>query len=76
MTPWTCSKCGEEQIAFGRIPGNGLCFACKEARRLASAFTEEDAGIPKLFRGLTRASWAAHFQRRWPEVLSAVSESR
>jgi DNA replication protein DnaC len=73
MTPWTCKKCGEDQVAFGRIPEERLCYACEEARRMASAFTEEDAGIPKLFRGLTRESWAAYFQRSWPEALESWS---
>ena len=71
MTLWTCSKCGEDQI--GRIPDDRLCYSCSEARRAASAFTEEDAGIPRLFRGLTRASWSAHFQRHWPEALESWS---
>ena len=69
MTPWNCKQCGEDQVAFGRIPENGLCYACLEALRAASAFTETDAGIPKLFRGLTRKSWSAYFQRPWPETL-------
>lgn len=71
MTPWNCSQCGEEQIAFGRIPASGLCYACEEARRAANAFTEVDAGIPKLFRGFTRESWSAYFQRPWPEALES-----
>jgi DNA replication protein DnaC len=72
MTPWTCSKCGEEQIAFGRIiPEDRLCYSCEEARRTASAFTEADAGIPKLFRGLTRESWSAYFQHPWPKALES-----
>ncbi|HET9229390.1 MAG TPA: hypothetical protein VFR31_22110 [Thermoanaerobaculia bacterium] len=69
MTHWTCSQCGEDQIAFGRIPESRLCYACSDARRAARAFTEADAGIPKLFRGLTRESWSACFQRPWPEAL-------
>ncbi len=71
MTPWNCKQCGEDQVAFGRIPENGLCYACLEARRAASAFTETDAGIPKLFRGLTRKSWSAYFQRPWPGALES-----
>jgi len=71
MTPWTCKRCGEEQVAFGRLPEDGLCYACGEARRIASAFTEDDAGIPKLFRGLTRESWVAYFQRPWPKALES-----
>ncbi|MES1241339.1 MAG: hypothetical protein ABUT39_06950 [Acidobacteriota bacterium] len=69
MTHWTCSQCGEDQIAFGRIPESRLCYSCGDARRAARAFTEADAGIPKLFRGLTRESWSACFQRPWPEAL-------
>ena len=71
MTHWNCSQCGEDQIAFGRIPENRLCYACLEARRAANAFTATDAGIPKLFRGLTRESWSAYFQRPWPERLAS-----
>ena len=73
MTHWNCSQCGEELIAFGRnpIPKDGVCYSCGEARRAASAFTEADAGIPKLFRGLTRESWSAYFQRPWPEALES-----
>ncbi len=69
MTPWICSQCGEDQIAFGRIPEAALCHSCDDARRAASAFTEADAGIPKLFRGLTRESWSAYFRHPWPETL-------
>jgi hypothetical protein len=71
VTHWNCSQCGEDQIAFGRIPENRLCYACLEARRAANAFTATDAGIPKLFRGLTRESWSAYFQRPWPERLAS-----
>lgn len=74
MTPWICSKCDDIQIAFGGlIPEDRLCFTCKEAQRRASAFTEEDAGIPRLFRGLTRESWTAYFQRPWPQALESWS---
>ena len=73
MTHWTCSQCGEDQIAFGRIPESRLCYSCGDARRAARAFTEADAGIPKLFRGLTRESWSACFQRPWPEALERWS---
>lgn len=69
MTHWNCSQCGEDQIAFGRIPESRLCYPCSSARRAARAFTQADAGIPKLFRGLTRESWSAHFQRPWPKRL-------
>ena len=71
MTPWICSQCGEDQIAFGRIPEARLCYSCGDARRAASAFTEVDAGIPTLFRGLTRESWTAYFHRPWPEALKS-----
>lgn len=71
MTPWTCSQCREDQVTFGRVPEDRLCYACGDARRSASAFTETDAGIPKLFRGLTRESWTACFQRPWPEALES-----
>ena len=73
MTPWTCKRCGEDQV--GRIPEDGLCYACGDARRVASAFTEADAGIPKLFRGLTRESWTAHFRCPWPESLESWTGS-
>ena len=73
MTPWNCKKCGEDQVAFGSIPEERLCYACEEARRVASAFTEVDAGVPKLFRGLTRESWSAYFQRPWPAALESWS---
>jgi hypothetical protein len=69
VTHWNCSQCGEDQIAFGRIPESRLCYSCSEARRAARAFTEADAGIPKLFRDLTRESWSAYFQRPWPKAL-------
>ena len=71
MTHWTCSQCGEDQLAFGRVPEERLCYSCEDARRTATAFTEADAGIPKLFRGLTRESWAAYFQRPWPAALES-----
>jgi hypothetical protein len=71
MIVWTCSQCGEEQVAFGSIREHDLCYSCLESRRAASAFTEADAGIPQLFRGLTRESWAACFQRPWPETLAS-----
>ena len=69
MTRWSCKRCEEDQV--GRIPGDRLCYACGDARRDASAFTEADAGIPKLFRGLTRESWTAHFRCLWPEILES-----
>ena len=69
MTLWNCSRCGEEQIAFVPLPEDRLCSDCYDAREAAKAFTEDRAGIPKLFRGLTRESWSAHFQRPWPKAL-------
>jgi hypothetical protein len=69
MNHWTCSRCGDDQV--GRIPETGLCHSCQEAQRSASAFTEADAGIPKLFRGINRESWSAYFQRLWPEALES-----
>jgi hypothetical protein len=70
VTPWICSQCGEDQVAFGPLPEDVLCYACQDAREAATRFTEADAGIPKLFRGLTRQSWSACFQRSWPEALA------
>lgn len=69
MTPWNCSRCGEDQVAFGAIPADRLCHTCLDTQRAASSFTEADAGIPKLYRGLTRESWTACFQRPWPKPL-------
>ncbi len=71
MIHWTCNQCGEDQIAFGRIPESRLCYSCGDTRRAARAFTEADAGIPKLFRGLTRETWRTCFQRSWPEALES-----
>lgn len=71
MTHWNCSQCGEDQVAFGRIPESRLCYSCSNARRAARSFTQADAGIPKLFRGLTRESWSACFQRPWPKHLES-----
>ena len=69
MIPWNCIQCGEDMIGFGAIPEDRLCSDCYDAREAAKAFTEDRAGIPKLFRGLTRESWSAHFQRPWPKAL-------
>ena len=69
MIPWNCIQCGEDMIGFGPIPEDRLCSDCYDAREAAKAFTEDRAGIPKLFRGLTRESWSAHFQRPWPKAL-------
>ncbi len=67
MTPWRCSRCGEDQVAFGRLPAGLLCYTCHDAQR--SRFSEADAGLPERYRGLTREGWTAHFQRPWPAVL-------
>ena len=72
MTPlrsWQCIRCHEDQVAFGPLPEDGLCHTCHDAQRAATAFTEADAGIPKLLRGLTRESWSTHFERPWPQAL-------
>jgi hypothetical protein len=69
MKTWTCSRCGEDQVAFRAIPEDRLCHACQDAPRATAAFTEADAGIPRLYRGLTRESWLACFQRPWPRAL-------
>ncbi len=71
--PWVCRKCGEAQIAFTAIPTDGLCHTCHDAHTSVPALTEAGAGIPKLFRGLTRESWSTHFQRPWPEALQSWS---
>ena len=73
MITWNCSQCDEDMISFGRIPEDPVCPACNDAREAAKAFTEDKAGIPKLFRGLTRESWSAHFQRPWPKALRSWS---
>ena len=73
MIPWNCIQCGEDMIAFGRIPEDLHCLVCIEAREAAKAFTEDKAEIPKLFRGLTRESWSAHFHRPWPQALESWS---
>ncbi len=67
--PWICRQCHEDQVAFGAIPADLLCHTCHDAQRAATAFTEADAGIPKLLRGLTRESWSTHFERPWPQAL-------
>lgn len=73
MIPWICSRCGEDQIAFGRlVPAETLCHTCLDAQRPPS-FTEVDAGIPERYRNLTRASWEAHFQRAWPKNIESWS---
>ena len=67
MTPWSCSRCGEDQVAFGRLPADLLCHTCHDAQHIG--FSEAAAGIPERYRGLTRESWATHFQRPWPAAL-------
>jgi len=69
VIPWQCGRCGEDQVAFGRVPEGLLCHTCHDAQRAASTFTEADAGIPERYRRLTRASWEAHFQCPWPAAL-------
>ncbi len=73
MTPWRCSRCGEDQVAFGRLPADLLCYTCHDALR--SRFSEADAGIPERYRGLTREGWTAHFQRPWPAALERWTDS-
>jgi hypothetical protein len=70
VTPWICSQCGEDQVAFSRVPEARLCHTCLDAQR-PPAFTEADAGIPRLYRGLTRQTWAARFRRPWPKDLES-----
>jgi DNA replication protein DnaC len=71
MIPWQCSRCSEDQLAFGpSIPGDRLCNTCVDAERARNAFTETDAGIPKRFQGLTRDKWIFHFDRPWPKAVT------
>ena len=67
MRAWRCSRCGEDQVAFGRLPADLLCNTCHDAQR--PGFSEADAGVPQRYRGLTRDGWAAYFQRPWPAAL-------
>jgi DNA replication protein DnaC len=70
MTPWLCSRCGEDQLAFGAVPADRLCHTCRDLRPgTPSTLTEAAAGIPERYRNLTRQSWQAHFQRPWPADL-------
>jgi hypothetical protein len=69
VNPWTCTHCGEDQIAVGALPADRLCYACQHTRRAARAFTEADAGIPPRYRNLTRAGWQTHFRQPWPASL-------
>jgi hypothetical protein len=71
MTHWSCSRCGEEQIAFAALPEDLLCHACHEAQAALTRFTETDAGIPERYRNLTREGWAACFRRPWPAAVAA-----
>jgi hypothetical protein len=71
MTPWSCARCGEDQIAFGPLPADRLCHTCNDALHAARAFTEADAGTPQRYRGFTRESWSRCFQRPWPAALEA-----
>jgi hypothetical protein len=71
MTPWFCSRCGDDQIAFGPMPVDRLCHICHDALHPIHAFTETDAGIPQRYRGLTREGWVQTFQRPWPEALES-----
>jgi len=71
---WHCSRCGEEQVAFGRLgrpPADLLCHACHDAQH--RAIPESAAGIPERYRGLTREGWTAYFQRPWPAALECWS---
>ena len=67
MTPWNCSRCGEDQVAFGPLPADLLCHDCHDAQH--RAIPEAFAGIPERYRGLTREGWVAHFRRPWPAAL-------
>jgi hypothetical protein len=64
---WRCGRCGEDQVAFGPVPADLLCHACRDAQ--LGAFSEAAAGIPERYRRLTRESWVAHFRRPWPAAL-------
>jgi hypothetical protein len=66
---WNCSRCGEDQVAFGALPADLLCHTCHDHDAQRVRFSEADAGIPERYRNLTRESWTAHFQRPWPEAL-------
>lgn len=67
MRAWRCSRCGEDQVAFGPVPADLLCHACRDAE--LGAFSEAAAGIPERYRRLTRESWVARFRRPWPAAL-------
>jgi hypothetical protein len=64
---WRCPQCREEQVAFGKLPADGLCHACHAAQNCG--FPEAAAGIPERYRNLTRESWVECFQRPWPAAL-------
>ena len=68
MKAWRCSRCREDQVAFGRpVPEDRLCHACRDAQPIA--FPEAAAGIPERYRNLTRQGWVTCFQRPWPTAL-------
>ena len=67
VIPWLCRRCGEDQVAFGKLPEDLLCHTCRDAQPVP--FPEAAAGIPGRYRNLTRESWVAHFQRPWPAAM-------
>jgi IstB-like ATP binding protein len=64
---WTCSHCGDDQVAFRAVPADHLCHACHGAKHCA--IPEAAAEIPERYRGLTRQSWTECFHRPWPTAL-------
>jgi hypothetical protein len=66
LKTWACGRCGEAQVAWGPLPADGRCHACRDRAEAASSRVEEAAGIPRRYRGLTRATWERHFARPWP----------
>ncbi|HBL28521.1 MAG TPA: hypothetical protein DD490_16935 [Acidobacteria bacterium] len=69
MTPWICTRCSEDQIAFGALPAVLLCHTCREADAARTRFTEAGAGVPARYRNLTREGWCSRFQSPWPAEL-------
>jgi len=69
MTPWNCARCNEDQLAFGPLPEDLLCYACHEAEQRKHRFTEAGAGIPVRYRRLTREGWSTRFECAWPTGL-------
>jgi hypothetical protein len=70
LTHWLCSRCREEQVAWGPLPADRLCHAChRAAHPTVSGDVEAAAGVPESYRGFTRAGWQAHFRRPWPAAL-------